>query len=97
MERIIIRNNTEEFLANWGVRHRISLVAFPHSNCRAELGVKTAKRLITDNVGPYAELDINKFQRAILQYRNAPDQDTTLSPAMILFKRTISDVQTAKI
>jgi len=66
-------------------------VAFPHSNCRAEIGVKTAKRMITDNTGPYGKLDTNKFQRAILQYRNTPDQNTKLSPAMILFKRPIRD------
>jgi len=46
--------------------------------------VKTAKRLITDNTGPYGELDTNKFHRAILQYRNALDQDSKLSHAMIL-------------
>jgi len=79
------------------VRYQISPVAFSHSNCRAEIGVKTAKRLITDNAGPYGELDTNKFQRTILQYRNAPDQDTKLSPTMILFKHPISDVQMAKI
>ena len=55
-------------------------VAFSHSNCRAEIGVKTAKRLITDNTGPYGELDTNKFQHAILQYWNAHDQDTKLLP-----------------
>jgi len=32
-----------------------------------------------------------------MQYRNAPDQDTKLSHAMMLFKRPISDVHTAKI
>ena len=47
--------------------------------------------MITDNTGPYGELDTNKFQRAILQYRNTADQDTKLSPAMILFKRPIRD------
>jgi len=62
--------------------------------------VKTATRFITDNIGPYGELDTNKFQHTILQYWNAPDQDTKLSNAMILFKRQISDVrdvQMAKI
>jgi len=46
-------------------------------------------RLIIDNTSPYGELDTNKFQRAILQCRNAPDQDTKLSPAMILSIRPI--------
>ena len=76
--------------------HGISSVAGPCSNCRADIGVKTAKSLITDNTGPYGELDTNKL-RAILQYRNAPDQNTKLSPATILFKCPTNDVQMAKI
>jgi len=79
------------------VRRQISSVAFPHSNHRAEIGVKTAKRFITDNTAPYRELDTNKFHRTILQYQTAPDQDTKLWPATILFKRPISDVKMAKI
>ena len=48
---------TRAFLYRWGVHHRLSSVAFPHSNCRAKIGVKTMKRLITDNTGPKGELD----------------------------------------
>lgn len=83
--------STETFLKNWGVHHRRSSVAFPHSNCRAEIGVKTVKRMLTDNSGPDGELDTEAFQRAMLQYRNTPNQDTKMSPAMCLFGRPIKD------
>ena len=32
---------TQKFLADYGVKHRLSSVAFAQSNKRAELGVKT--------------------------------------------------------
>ena len=66
-------------------------MAFPHSNCHAEIGVKTVKRMITNNTGSNGELDTAEFQRAMLQYRNTPDQSTKLSPAMCIFGRPIKD------
>ena len=62
--------STQQFLKTWGIRHRVSSVAFPHSNCRAEVAVKTAKRLIRDNAGPQGSLDTDRFARALMQYRN---------------------------
>ena len=80
-----------QFLTSYGIRHRISSVAYPHSNCRAELGVKTIKRLLTDNTGPGGSLDTDKVLRALLQYRNTPDPGTGMSPAQVVFERQIRD------
>ena len=80
---------TTQFLAAYGIRHRISSVAYPHSNCRAELGVKTIKRLLTDNTGPGGSLDTDKVLRALLQY--TPDHVTGMSPAQVVFGRQIRD------
>ena len=83
---------TKQFLVDWGVRHRISSVAFPHSNCRAEIGVKTAKRIISQNTDGNGSLNVDAFQKAILSYRNTPSPDTKLSPAQCVFGRPIRDV-----
>ena len=90
MEALCSRQS-QQFLKSWGVHHRLSLVAFPHSNCRTEVGVKTIKRIIVDNCSNSGELDINKFQRAILQCRNCPDKGTKLSPAECVFGRPTRD------
>ena len=55
---------TQEFLKKWGVRHRLSSVANPHSNCRAELGVKQVKRMITDNCGAIRIFGCRQFSQS---------------------------------
>ncbi|CAG2251287.1 unnamed protein product [Mytilus edulis] len=82
---------TQEFLKAWGVRHRLSSVANPHANCRAEIAVKTVKRMLVDNITAVGSLDVDKFQRALLMYRNSIDPETKASPALILFGRPIRD------
>ena len=74
---------TQQLLSNWGVHHRLSSVALAHSNSRAELGVKTCKRMLMDNTGPNGEINLDKFQRGMLQYRN--------TPAQMIFVRPIKD------
>lgn len=81
----------DDFLKFWGVHHRLSSVDYPQSNGRAELGVKSMKRLIRDNANRDGSLDNNKAAIAILQYRNTPLSTTGLSPAQILFHRKLKD------
>ena len=40
----------------YDIYHRVSSVAIPYANARAELGVKQLKRLLRTNVGAYMEL-----------------------------------------
>ena len=68
----------------WGVHHRLTSVANPHGNCRAEVAVKTVKRMLMDNTGPTGSLDVDQFQRAMLVYRKTIDTETRASPALIL-------------
>ena len=88
---VYMSNTLVSFLKTWGVRQRISSAYHPHSNQRAEVAVKTVKRLIMDNTGPGGSLETDSFARAILQYRNTPDRDTGLSPAQVLFARNLRD------
>ena len=76
----------QRFLKEWGVEHSLSSVAYPQSNGRAELGVKTAKRIIHNNT-----LQNDNAARAILQYRNTPLPDIKLSPSQILLHRQLRD------
>ena len=69
----------------------MSSVAFSHANCRAEIGVKQAKRIISNNTDNAGNLDVDAFQRAILVYRNNPDPETGISPARCIFGRPIKD------
>ena len=81
---------TENFLNRWGVRHRLSSAYFPQSNGRAEVAVKATKRLLEDNVGIDGTLNNDNIVRALLQQRNTPDCICKLSPAEVLFGRTLS-------
>lgn len=54
--------------------------------------MKTTKRLISSNVGKDGSLNLDAFQKAILQYRNTPDPATKQSPAMCVFGRPTRDL-----
>ena len=80
-----------DFFSRWGIRHRLSSAYFPQSNGRAEVAVKSSKRLLEDNITTNGSLDTDEMVRALLQQRNTPDRDCSLSPAEILFGRGLRD------
>ena len=86
-----VATHTQQFLKRWGVAHRLSSAYHPHSNLRAELGVKVTKRLMREILSIEGELDTDKFGRAILAYRNTPCKDLGQSPAQILYGRSLRD------
>ena len=57
---------TCEFLRRWGVKHKLSSAYHPQANGRAEVAIKSAKRLLRSNVGPTGTLDYARFLRALL-------------------------------
>ena len=86
-----VADTTKNFLQKWGVQHRKSSAYHAKSNGRAEVAVKTVKRLMRTNVGPTGNLDTDRFLRAMLQLRNTPDPDCGVSPAEIVFGRPLRD------
>jgi len=86
-----IANDTQTFLSRWGIRHRKSSAYHPQSNGRAEVAVKSAKRLLRSNIDASGSLNSDKFLRALLQLRNTPDPDCNVSPAQIVFGRPLTD------
>ena len=82
---------TKDFLERWGVKHTLSSAYFPQSNGRAEVAVRITKRLLEENMGVDGSIDNDNVVRALLQLRNTPDKDCKMSPAEVLFGRTLKD------
>ena len=81
-----------QFCKTWGIQQKISSAYHPSANRRAEVAVKSAKRLIRDNVGPGGNLNTNQFAQALLCHRNTPDPSSKVSPAQIVFGREVRDI-----
>ena len=81
----------DSFLKNWGIRKRTSSAYYPQSNGRAELAVKTAKRILADNIDSSGCVCHDRAARALLTHRNTPVQDLDMSPAIMLYGRIIKD------
>ena len=89
--KVFVSTEVQEFLKTWGVTHKVSSAYHSSSNKRAEVAVKSAKRLIRENVGPNGCLQTGKMLKALLAHRNTPDTTTSLSPAAIVFGRDLRD------
>ena len=88
---IFMSAETQDFLKNWSVQHRVSSAYHPSSNKRAELAVKSAKRMVRENLAPNGSLNTDAFARALLIHRNTPDATSQVSPAEIVFGHTLRD------
>ena len=80
-----------DFCHRWGIQHRVSSSYFAQSNKRAEIAVKSSKRMIKDSLGPGGNLNTDALARALLAHRNTPDPITGLSPAQVIFGRHLRD------
>ena len=90
-DSVFTSRELRDWLQRWDVDQRLSSSYYPRSNKRAEVAVKSGKRMIMSNVGSGGTLDTDRVARALLQHRNCPDPTTELSPAQIVFGRTLKD------
>ena len=66
------------------MKHRLSSVAYPHSNGRVELAVKTGSGIVNGNTHYQGSLDNDKVARAILQHHKIHIKGISLSLAQFL-------------
>ena len=81
----------KDWLKSWGVRVRLSSAHYHQSNGRAEVGVKSMKRLLRGNTGRKGAIDTDKVAQALLQYRNTPLRGINKSPAELALGRSLRD------
>ena len=81
-----------EMCRNYAIRHETSS---PHHHCSsgvAENAVKQMKKLIHCTFDSFrGDLDMEKWTKALLLYRNTPRRPSNESPAMLLFGRMLRD------
>ena len=78
-------------LNQYGIKHRVSSAYKPHSNSRAEIGVKTIKCLLRENGDSDGSIENSCFLNALLMYKNTPDCDLALLPAEIVLGKPLND------
>lgn len=88
---VFTSHEMEQFLLRYGVTHRVSSPYYPRANKRAEVTVKSGKRLILENISPLGSLNTDNVARALLAHHNQTDPITGLSPAEVIFGRGLRD------
>ncbi len=81
----------KQFLIQWDIDTRLSSANYPQSNGRAELAVKSCRRMLRGNIDGHGNVDTHEMMKALLQYRNTPNATTGMSPAFMLFGRLLRD------
>jgi len=76
-----------QFCTTWQIQHVKSSPHYPQSNGLAESAVKAMKSLILKTTRN-GDLDVDAFQRALLEWRNTP-RASGLSPAQALYGRPL--------
>lgn len=74
----------DSFLKNWRIQKNTSAYN-TENNCREQMIVKTATRILTDNMESCVWLCHGRAARALLTQRNTPVQDLGMSSAMMLY------------
>ena len=87
----LVSDEMNTFLKKWGVRTRLASAYHPQSNGRAEAAVKSAKRIVRDNLAPDGSLDCDSVSAATLQYLNTPLREINKSPAQLASGRQLRD------
>ena len=81
-----------QFLDRWTVNLRLASAYYPQSNGRAEVAVKTAKRILSDNISPSnGNINTEAATLAMLTHRNTPSQGTNIPPAVMLYGSLLKD------
>ena len=80
-----------DWLKSWKVNVRLSSAYYPQSNGRAEVGVKSMKRLLKGNLGRAGSIKTDGVAEALLQYRNTPLRGVDKSPAELALGRILRD------
>ena len=81
----------KDWLRRWGAKVRLSSAHYHQSNGRAEVGVKSMKRLLRGNTGRKRAINPDKVAQALLQYRNTLLRGINKSLAELALGRSLRD------